>query len=309
MTYPPAPEGNEDNPFRQPEGYHALRFIVPAEALEATDTAFEDVAVSLSTFEADAEGTQWQVEVLTEEPLDAAEVGRRLAALAEEAGFDQPAFETTYLQQRDWVSEVQKNFPPIQSGRFFVYGSHYTEDIPADTTPILIDAGMAFGSGEHETTSGCLQAVDDLGKQRDFGRLLDLGCGSGILAIAMAKTWKKPVIASDIDPIAVEITVGNAKRNDEAARIKACVSDGYADSLIAENAPYDLIVANILARPLVELAPELAKHLAEDGVAVLSGLLDRQEADVLEAHGAHGLYLEKRYPRNGWHTLVIRRKP
>lgn len=308
MTYPPAPEGNEDNPFRQPEGYHALRFIVPVEALEAADSTFEDVAVSLSTFEADAEGTRWQVEVLTEEPLHAADIERRLAALAEAAGFPLPEYETAYLQQRDWVSEVQKSFPPIQSGRFFVYGSHYTGEVPAAAVPILIDAGMAFGSGEHETTSGCLQALDDLARQRDFGRLLDLGCGSGILAIAMAKAWKKTVIASDIDPIAVDIARENAKRNDEAARIRVCVSDGYADDMIADHAPYDLIVANILARPLVELAPELAGHLAEDGVAVLSGLLDRQEEEVLEAHGAQGLYLKKRYPRNGWHTLVISRK-
>lgn len=306
MTH--APEGNEDNPFRQPEGYHALRFVIPQEALEAADATFEEVCVSLSTFEANPEGTLWQVEILTEEPLEESDITTRLQAMATEAGCDVPPYETTYIQQRDWVSEVQKSFPPIQSGRFFVYGSHYEGDIPNDTIPILIDAGMAFGSGEHETTSGCLQALDDLGRKRDFDRLLDLGCGSGILAIAMAKTWHKPVIASDIDPVAVDVTAENAKRNDEAARLKCCVSDGYADKLIADNAPYDLIVANILARPLMELAPDLAKHLAKDGVAILSGLLDRQESDVLDAHGAHGLFLEKRYPRNGWHTLVIRRK-
>lgn len=299
---------NQDNPFRQPEGYHALRFVIPAEALEQADAVFEDVSVSLSTFEANPEGTLWQVEVLTEEPLEDAEISRRLQELAAQAGCDAPAHETTYLQQRDWVSEVQKSFPPIRSGRFFVYGSHYEGEVPEDSTPILIDAGMAFGSGEHETTSGCLQALDDLGKKRDFDRLLDLGCGSGILAIAMAKTWRKTVIASDIDPIAVDVTVENAKRNNEAARMEACVSDGYADALIAKHAPYDLIVANILANPLMELAGGLAKHLADDGVAVLSGLLDRQEADVLAAHAEHGLFLEKRYPRNGWHTLVIRRK-
>jgi ribosomal protein L11 methyltransferase len=212
------------------------------------------------------------------------------------------------LQQRDWVSEVQKSFPPIRSGRFFVYGSHYTDDIPAEATPILIDAGMAFGSGEHETTSTCLQALDELGQSRDFNRLLDMGCGSGILAIAMAKIWDHKVIAADIDPVAVSVTEENAKRNQEDDKLICCISDGYENAVIGKRAPYDLIVANILARPLVELAPELAKHLAEDGVAVLSGLLDRQEAEVLEAHAAQGLFLTKRYPQNGWHTLVLSRK-
>lgn len=299
---------NQDNPFRQPEGYHALRFIVPQQALMLVDEAFEDVSVSLSTFEADAEGTQWQVEILTEAELEEADITQRLQRLAETAEMPLPAHESLYLRQRDWVSEVQKSFPPIQAGRFFVYGSHYTGEKPADAVPILIDAGMAFGSGEHETTSGCLQALDDLGRQRDFTRLLDLGSGSGILAIAMAKIWKKTVIASDIDPIAVDVAAENAERNGEAARIRTCVSDGYADALIQRHAPYDLIVANILARPLVELAPDLAAHLAPDGVAVLSGLLDRQEAEVLEAHAKAGLYLERRYARNGWHSLVISRK-
>jgi ribosomal protein L11 methyltransferase len=302
------PEANQDNPFRQPEGYHALCFIVPASALEAVDAAFEDVSVSLSTFEADAEGTIWQVEVLMEEPLADAEVVARLAQLAQEGGFDTPVCETRYLQQRDWVSEVNKSFKPIRSGRFFVYGSHYEEAVPDDVTPILIDAGMAFGSGEHETTSTCLEALDALARERDFNRLLDLGCGSGILAIAMAKLWKHKVLATDIDPIAVAVTEENAKRNGEDDKLICCISDGYDNAVIGKRAPYDLIVANILARPLVELAPELARHLAADGVAILSGLLDRQEAEVLEAHAAQGLYLVKRYPSNGWHTLVLARK-
>lgn len=303
-----APEANQDNPFRQPEGYHALRFIVPASALEATDAAFEDVSVSLSTFEADAEGTIWQVEVLTEEPLEAEDIRARLAQLAEQGEFTQPEYETTYLQQRDWVSEVQKSFPPIRSGRFYVYGSHVEDAVPDDCTPILIDAGMAFGSGEHETTSTCLQALDDLARERDFNRLLDMGCGSGILAIAMAKLWKHKVVAADIDPIAVAVTEENGKLNNESDKLICCISDGYDNAVVGKRAPYDLIVANILARPLVELAPMLAQHLAEDGVAVLSGLLDRQESEVLEAHAAQGLTLRKRYPQNGWHTLVISRK-
>lgn len=300
---------NAENPFRAPEGYHALRFIVPVAALEATDTAFEDVAVSLSTFEADAEGTIWQVEVLTEEPLSVELITDRLTILAADAGFDTPEYDTTYIQQRDWVSEVNKSFKPIEAGRFIVHGSHHEGQVPEGKTGILIDAGQAFGSGEHETTSGCLKALDDLARERDFNRLLDMGCGSGILAIAMAKLWKHSVVAADIDPIAVQVTEENGKRNAAGDQLICCVSDGYDNAVVGKRAPYDLIVANILARPLVELAPELAKHLADAGVAVLSGLLDRQEAEVLAAHAEQGLTLVKRYPQNGWHTLVISRKP
>lgn len=303
-----APEANQDNPFRQVEGYYALRFIVPASALEATDAAFEDVALSLSTFEADAEGTIWQVEVLTEDALEAGEIKARLTELAAGQGFDYPEYETAYLQQRDWVSEVNKSFQPIRSGRFFVYGSHYEGEVPKEATPILIDAGMAFGSGEHETTAGCLLALDELARERDFNRLLDMGCGSGILAIAMAKAWKHQVVAADIDPIAVDVTAENGTRNGEQDQLICCVSDGYDNAVIGKRAPYDLIVANILARPLVELAPALAEHLAENGVVILSGLLDRQEAEVLEAHAKEGLYLVKRFPQNGWHTLMLSRK-
>lgn len=302
-----APLANEDNPFRQPEGYYALRFIVPQEVLEMVDAAFEEISVSIASFEANPEGTLWQVEVLTEEALNEADIRARLLRLAQDGNLDEPVYETVYLEQRDWVSEVQKSFPPIQAGRFFVYGSHYEGEIPDSATPIQIDAGMAFGSGEHETTSACLRALDDLAKERAFTRLLDMGCGSGILAIAMAKTWKHNVVAADIDPIAVEVTEENAKRNGESGRLICCISDGYENAVISKRSPYDLIVANILARPLMELAPQLEKHLSENGIAVLSGLLDRQEAEVLEAHRAQGLFLVKRYPENGWHTLVLSR--
>ncbi|MCH2547431.1 MAG: 50S ribosomal protein L11 methyltransferase [Alphaproteobacteria bacterium] len=303
-----APEANESNPFRQCEGYYALRFIVPQSALELTDEIFEDISLSLSSFEADAEGTIWQIEILTEEPIAEQEIDARLTQLAEQADFEKPIFETSYIQQRDWVSEVQKSFPPITAVRFFVYGSHYTEDTPKDLVPIKINAGMAFGSGEHETTSTCLAALDNLGQERDFNRLLDMGCGSGILAIAMAKIWKHKVVAADIDPVAVAVTEENAKHNGEYEKLICCISDGYDNAVISKRAPYDLIVANILARPLCDLAPALAEHLAPNGVAVLSGLLDRQEAEVLNAHAAQGLSLIKRYPQNGWHTLVIGRK-
>ena len=299
---------NDQNPFRQPEGYHLIRFIVPQAALLFADAAFEDVAVSFATFEADPDGITWQVDVLTELALEVEDIRNRLSLMGTLAGCLAPEFETQYLQQRDWVSEVQKGFPPMQSGRYFIYGSHHTETLPAGVVPIQIDAGMAFGSGEHETTFTCLQALNDLAKTHHFSHMLDLGCGSGILAIAMVKTWRKPVIASDIDSIAVDVTRENGEKNGVAHLMETCTSDGYKHPLIRTHAPYDLIVANILARPLVMLAHDLNRHLAKDGMVVLSGLLGRQESRVLSAHRRYGLTLKRRYARNGWHTLVLQRK-
>lgn len=294
---------DEENPFRALEGYWATRFVIMQAAVPEVDDVFDDVALSFSSFEADVDGVEWVVEVLTEHELPMEDVKARLAKLSEKAR----SVEVTYLKQKDWVSEVQKSFPPLQAGRFFIYGSHYKDAIPAGTTPILIDAGMAFGSGEHETTSGCLKALDDLGQAHRFTKLLDMGCGSGILAVAMAKLWQQPVVAADIDEVAVRVTEENGRINGEEKLLITCTSDGYQHPLIGEHAPYDLIVANILARPLVELAPELAKHLAPGGWVVLSGLLDRQEKDVIAAHEAQGLTFIKRFPQNGWHTLVLRK--
>lgn len=300
---------NTDNPFRQVEGYHALRFVVPTEVVETVDEIFDWVSVSTSTFEANPEGTLWQVEILTEEPLEAEYLHGRLAYIAENFGIEAPAYQTEYIRQRDWVSEVQKSFPPIQAGSFFVYGSHYEGALPEGMIPILINAGQAFGSGEHETTSGCLIALDELAKAGlQFNTMLDLGSGSGILAIAMEKLWPEAlVVATDIDPIAVDVCRENMEHN-HAPDIKTVACAGYDAPLVAEHAPYDVIAANVLARPLIELAPDLEKHLAKEGIVILSGLLDRQEAEVVAAHEAVGLQLVKVFPKNGWHTLMLKRK-
>ena len=299
-------EEAQDNPFRQVEGYWAVRFIISHVAVEFLDAAFEDIAVSVSTFEDDPEGENWQVEVLMELEPTADSIDARLDGVVAKANIARPPYTTEYLPQKDWVSEVQKHFPPVQAGRFFIHGSHYQDQVPAGAVPIHVDAGLAFGSGEHETTSSCLEALDDLEKDgKDFQRLLDMGCGSGILAIGMAKLWHRPIVASDIDEIAVEITERNAEQNGVGQLVIAVTADGYKHDAIRNGAPYDIIVANVLARPLIAFAPDLAANLAPGGFAVLSGLLARQEDDVLGAHEACGLKLVKRYERNGWNTLLI----
>ncbi|NBO19436.1 MAG: 50S ribosomal protein L11 methyltransferase, partial [Proteobacteria bacterium] len=165
-----------------------------------------------------------------------------------------------------------------------------------------------FGSGEHGTTSCCLKALEWLSKSKSPRSLLDMGTGSGILAIAAAKLWRVPVVAVDLDPVAVRVTQENVRINREQMLVKSAVSDGYSGDMVKKNAPYDIIVANILARPLIELAPELAKNLSGNGYAVLSGLLTSQEQQVLAAHVMQGLKLEKRFVDGEWCTLVLHKR-
>jgi ribosomal protein L11 methyltransferase len=209
------------------------------------------------------------------------------------------------LEIKDWVSEVERGFPPLNIGRFYVHGSHIKDQVPCGKIGLEINAGIAFGSGEHSTTSGCLLALGILAKKRNFLRPLDVGCGSGILALAMAKLWRVPVAGTDIDPVSVAVSIENARKNHVHGLTRFAVSDGYGAGLVRQHGPYDLITANILARPLVDMAPDLAKNLAIGGIAVLSGLLVRQERMVLSAHRAQGLRLISRINKNGWSTLIL----
>jgi ribosomal protein L11 methyltransferase len=211
------------------------------------------------------------------------------------------------LEDKDWVSESQKLLKPIDAGRFFLYGSHDEINIPVVRVPIFMEAGQAFGTGSHETTNGCLLAIDALADSISPKEILDLGCGSGVLAIAMAKVWDAHIIASDIDPISTDTTIENIIANNISSNLIAITSDGFEDVRLTERAPYDLIVANILAKPLQELAPAITNHLNDNGTLVLSGLLKIQEAAVLSAYEAMGWELEKRFPINEWHTLQLKK--
>jgi ribosomal protein L11 methyltransferase len=210
------------------------------------------------------------------------------------------------MPARDWLRENQAGFPPLRTGRFFIFGSHYRGAVPRAAIPILIDAATAFGTGEHATTRGCLSAMEFV--VRRPRSVLDIGCGTGILAIAAAKRWHRPVLACDIDREAVRVTLINARRNHVAGTICAKVAGGYALRDIVRRAPFDLVFANILARPLMVMAPDLARLLAPGGVAILSGLLARQAPAVLAAHRAQGLYLVTRIVLEGWHTLVVAKR-
>jgi len=211
------------------------------------------------------------------------------------------------LPDTDWIKLSQQGLPPVRAGRFFVYGAHDEGEVPGGVIPIRIEAGLAFGTGHHETTALCLSVLSDLAKRRRFRNVLDLGCGTGLLAIGAAKLWRRPVIASDIDPVAVEVTRQNAQANGEAQAVRAFVADGLASPALATRAPYDLIVANILAEPLTRLAPEITKSLARGGVLVLSGLLRWQENLVLSFYRTQRLRLRHIRRDGPWSALVLER--
>lgn len=257
------------------------------------------------TVDEDVRGLQRMEGFVTVQP-DRARVEAALADVAQRLSIQAPELILEELAPRDWVVENLKEFPPIDEGRFFIYASHITQRPLAGRIPMRIDPGAAFGTGTHATTSGCLHAIDRLGRKFTFKRPLDVGTGSGILAIAMAKMWHIPVLGTDIDPVAVTVATRNAQLNRVANLLSFQAGPGL--SPVPKHARFDLITANILARPLTIIAPDLARHLLPGGHAVLSGLLVRDERFVVGPYMAQGLNLQSRHVRDGWLTLVMRKR-
>lgn len=280
--------------------------VAPRAVADALAGAWEDYADAVSTFEISPDG-DWRVEAYGVDRTAIPEIHASIALLGSIHGGRLIAPEIAPIPDVNWVAENQASFRPLRIGRFHVRPSHDATCPAAGAHVITLDANIAFGTGEHATTRGCLLALDRLARCTRPRRILDMGCGTGILAMAMALQWRRPVLAVDIDPDAVRVTAANAAANGLARLVRPRQGARCDQPVVTRYGRYDLIVANILARPLMTLAPGLVAQLNPGGRVILSGLLADQQAMVLSAYRCQGLSLARRTVIDGWATLELSR--
>ena len=267
-----------------------------AAALDA-DPRLEGATYSI--LEEDEAKAVWRIDAFPNDDDEAAGIEAALK------GFEGLKVLVEPLADADWLAMALSGLPPVRAGRFFVYGAHDTGRAPANAVKLRIEAGAAFGTGHHGTTVGCLQAYNDLLKGQRFPRVLDVGAGTGVLAIAAARTGSDHVVGTDIDPVSVRIAGENARLNGADAQFVH--ASGLAHPDVRAFAPYDLVFANILARPLVGLSLDIRRALRPGGFAILSGLLRTQARTVRAAYASRGFSLIRALNRDAWTTLVLRR--
>ncbi len=268
------------------------------EAMEHLDPEPTGVGV----FQVEDGSGLWEIGGYFTEPPDEA----ALAVLS--AAFDAKPFAVSELPETDWVAHVRRELAPVQAGRFFVYGSHDADNVPQDRIPLLIEAAMAFGTGHHGTTLGCLQALDKLISEGfEAENVADIGCGTAVLAMAAARVWNGTFLASDIDQVAVEVAEANLRANGMDGAVRCIEAAGFDHPELRESAPFDLIFANILKGPLVALAPEMIANLRPGGHAILSGILNEQAESVISVYSQHGANLVSSDEIGEWTTIVLRK--
>ncbi|KIN60237.1 Ribosomal protein L11 methyltransferase [Sulfitobacter noctilucae] len=218
-------------------------------------------------------------------------------------------FVVSELPETDWVAHVRRELAPVAAGRFFVYGSHVADQVPEDCEPLLIEAAMAFGTGHHGTTLGCLRALDRIAGDGFVGkRVADIGCGTAVLAMAAARIWEDPVLASDIDEVAVDVAQANVAANGLTGRVTCVEAAGFDHPSLAAAAPFDLVFANILKGPLVALAPDMVEAMQPEAYAILSGILNEQADEVVAVYARSGINLTHRESIGDWTTLTLQKK-
>lgn len=277
----------------------------PAEALGAAMEDLSPEPTGVGVFEIEDGSGLWEVGGYFVDRPD--EIGLALLAAAHGAR----DFVISELPETDWVAKVRRDLAPVTAGRFHVYGSHDADTVPDGVEPLLIEANMAFGTGHHGTTKGCLEAFDALFSDGfEPARVADIGCGTAVLAMAAARVLppESRIIASDIDQVAVEVAQANLVANGLAGRVACVEATGADHPEIAALAPFDLIFANILMGPLIGLAPDMARIAAPNGIAILSGLLNEQADAVLAAYRAEGFTELDRRVLGEWTTLSLRAK-
>jgi|TARA_B100001939_G_scaffold98467_1_gene84816 ribosomal protein L11 methyltransferase len=265
-------------------------------ALEKLDPAPSGVGV----FELEDGSGEWEVGAYFIEQPD------EISLLLLENAFDAAGFVISEIPETDWVAKVKRELNPVEAGRFFVCGKHDLKKMPTGRVGLLIEASMAFGTGHHGTTKGCLLAFDKFFVQsRNLKNVIDIGCGTAVLAMAVGKVSSAKIIASDVDPIAVEVALENLKANNLENRIDCIEAMGFEDFRIKSRAPYDLIFANILKRPLIDLAPDISGHISSGGQAIISGILDEQAEEIIDFYQQNDLVVFDRIDIGEWVTLTL----
>jgi ribosomal protein L11 methyltransferase len=269
---------------------------------EALGEVFDAENSAVAAFE--QQDGSWRVEVYFAEEPNRDAVRNLVGLIAGDAALAAMSFDA--LAAKDWVAASLEGLEPVRAGRFLVHGAHDRAALRSNDIGVEIEASLAFGTGHHGTTRGCLEALDAVLKAGRPRRVLDVGTGTGVLAIAAARALRSEVIAGDIDATAIEVARHNASLNGVASRIRFYCAPGLRHPLASAPHSFDLILANILSRPLMRLAPELACALAPNGRLVLSGLLERDVGGILAAFRIQGLFLERRSLIEGWATLILR---
>ena len=273
--------------------------------LDLLSEVFGEEDFAIGTTEVDEKKDIWEASVymMTE---DEAEVRSRIEEALKDT-FPDAALLREVIPDVDWVVKSLEGLKPVRAGRFLVHGSHDRDKVRSGDIAIEIDAGQAFGTGHHGTTAGCLEVIDRVLRARTVRNALDLGTGSGVLAIAVRKLRNIPVLATDIDPIAVRVAAENVRRNGITSGISTVTAPGFHSTAFSEHGPFDLIIANILARPLIKMAPQLVTNLAPGGSVILSGILASQRWKVLAAYNGAKLRHVRTIWRNGWVTIHLDR--
>ncbi|MBY5521860.1 50S ribosomal protein L11 methyltransferase [Rhizobium leguminosarum] len=275
------------------------------EILDLLSAVFGEEDFAIGTTEIDEKKDIWEASIYMMAE-DEAEVQSRVED-ALKASFPDVRLEREVIPEIDWVVKSLEGLKPVRAGRFLVHGSHDRDKVRSGDIAIEIDAGQAFGTGHHGTTAGCLEVIDSVVRSRPVRNALDLGTGSGVLAIAVRKLRNIPVLATDIDPIATKVAAENVRRNGIASGVITRTASGFHSTAFSEHGPFDLIIANILARPLIRMAPKLATYLAPGGSVILSGILAGQRWKVIAAYSGARLRHVRTIWRNGWVTIHLDR--
>ncbi|WP_440411196.1 50S ribosomal protein L11 methyltransferase [Neorhizobium petrolearium] len=275
-----------------------------AEILDLLSEVFGEEDFAIATTEVDERRDIWEASVYLMK--DEEEAVRERIAEGIRHAFPNAMIEREVIPDIDWIAKSLEGLKPVRAGRFLVHGSHDRDKVKLNDIAIEIDAGQAFGTGHHGTTAGCLEMIEKVMRARTVRNALDLGTGSGVLAIAVRKLRHIKVLATDIDPVAVRVAKENVRRNGIASGIRLETAPGFHSPAFRKEGPFDLIIANILARPLMKMAPQLAAHLAPGGSVILSGILAGQRWKVLSAYNGVKLRHVHTIWRNGWVTIHLR---